>query len=40
MSRISMIDQARKIILDLELDLIEKKDEFEKNIEKNRYSNR
>lgn len=34
MSRISMIDQARKIILDLELDLIEKKDEFEKNIEK------
>jgi DNA repair exonuclease SbcCD ATPase subunit len=33
MSRISMIDQARKIILDLELDIIEKKHEFEKSIE-------
>lgn len=34
MSRISMIDQARKIILDLELDIVEKKDEFERDIEK------
>lgn len=34
MSRISMIDQARKIILDLELDIVEKKDEFERAIEK------
>jgi len=33
MSRISMIDEARKIILDLELDIIEKKDQFEKDIE-------
>ena len=34
MSRVSMIDQARKIILDLELDIVEKKDEFERAIEK------
>jgi DNA repair exonuclease SbcCD ATPase subunit len=34
MSRISMIDEARKIILDLELDIVEKKDQFEKDIEK------
>ena len=33
MSRISMIDEARKIILDLELDIVEKKDQFEKDIE-------
>jgi hypothetical protein len=33
-SRISMIDEARKIILDLELDIVEKKDQFEKDIEK------
>jgi len=34
MSRINMIDQARKIILDLELDIVEKKHEFEKAIDK------
>lgn len=34
MSRINMIDQARKIILDLELDIVEKKHEFEKAIGK------
>jgi hypothetical protein len=34
MSRINMIDQARKIILDLELDIVEKKHEFEKSIDK------
>jgi DNA repair exonuclease SbcCD ATPase subunit len=34
MSRVGMIDQARKIILDLELDIVEKKDEFERSIEK------
>jgi len=34
MSRITMLDEARKIILDLELDIVEKKDQFEKDIEK------
>ena len=33
MSRITMLDEARKIILDLELDIVEKKDQFEKDIE-------
>jgi len=34
MSKISMLDEARKIILDLELDIVERKDQFEKDIEK------
>jgi hypothetical protein len=34
MSKITMLDEARKIILDLELDIVERKDQFEKDIEK------
>ena len=34
MSRVNMLDQARKIILDLELDLIERKNDFESDVEK------
>jgi hypothetical protein len=34
MSRVNMLDQARKIVLELELDLIEKKHEFELLVDK------